>query len=168
MQQDKIRSTHVTTMTDYKKIEQEEIDTSMVIVNAEKVGEDAPASFADAADKNPYEDDEEDGKHVAHGAAFLWGIFGCILGGIPLAALGAWGGAHTATHNDGPVGDLSRSLGEVAIAASKKAKEKQIKEKTSKAAKATSEKLKESFRGRSNRTSTSVSTSSQNQNAQVL
>ena len=86
-------------MADYKKIDQKEIDSSMVIVNAEKVEDDAPASFADA-DKNPYEDDEnglseEDGKQIAHGAAFLWGIFGCILGGIPLAALGAWGGAHT-------------------------------------------------------------------------
>ena len=147
-------------MTEYKKIEEKEIDTSMVIVNAEKVG-------GDDSDQNPYEDDEEEGKQIAHGAAFPWGIFGCILGGIPLAALGAWGGAHTATHNDGPVGDLSRSLGEVAIAASKKAKEKQIKEKTSTAAKATARHLKESFRGRSNKTSASASTS-QNPNAQVL
>ena len=155
-------------MTDYKKIEQKEIDSSMVIVNAEKVGDDdPPASFVDA-DKNPYEDDEndlseEDGKQIAQGAAFLWGIFGCILGGIPFGILGAWGGAHTANHNDGPVGDLSRSLGEVAIAASKKAKEKQIKEKTSKVA----QQLKESFRGRSKKTSASASTS-QNPNAQAL
>ena len=150
-------------MADYKKIDQKEIDSSMVIVNAEKVG-DAPAD----ADKNPYEDDEnglseEDGKQIAHGAAALWGIFGCILGGIPFGILGAWGGAHTANHNDGPAGDLSRSLGEVAIAASKKAKEKQIKEKTSKVA----QQLKESFRGRSKKTSASASTS-QNPNAQVL
>ena len=108
---------------------------------------------------------EGDGKQVAHGAAFLWGLFGCILGGLPLALLGAWGGAHTATHNDGPVGDLSRSLGEVAVAASNKAKEKQIKEKTGKVAKATARQLKESFKGRKN---SSATTSSLKPNAQVL
>mmetsp|Transcript_4107 Transcript_4107/g.11657 ORF Transcript_4107/g.11657 Transcript_4107/m.11657 type:complete len:163 (+) Transcript_4107:145-633(+) len=162
-------------MIEYKKIEQNEKDASMVIVNAERLGDDAPASFADA-DKNPYEDDEtvvgeEDGKKIARGAAVLWGIFGCILGGFPLAILGAWGGAHTATHNDGPVGDLSRSLGEVAVAASKKAKEKQIKEKTGNVAKATARQVKESFRGMSNRNSNASAPepkSSQKPNAEVL
>jgi hypothetical protein len=141
-------------MTKYEKIDQE--NGSMVIVNAERVGDDAPVSFvaADDASTNPYHDDEtiddlNSGKDIAHGAAFLLGVFGCILGGFPLAILGAWGGAHTATHNDGPVGELSRSLGEVAVAASNKAKEKHIKEKTGKAANATATQLKESFKGRS-------------------
>ena len=162
-------------MTKYEKVDQKANEDSMVIVNAERVGDDAPASFATDASTwnksgNPYDDDETivgegDGKQVAHGAAFLWGLFGCILGGLPLALLGAWGGAHTATHNDGPVGDLSRSLGEVAVAASNKAKEKQIKEKTGKVAKATAQQLKESFKGRKN---SSATTSSLKPNAQVL
>jgi hypothetical protein len=155
----------------YEKVDQKENEDSMVIVNAERVGDDAPASFSADANKSPYDDGEtivsEDiGKQVAHGAAFCWGLFGCILGGFPLALLGAWGGAHTATHNDGPVGDLSRSLGEVAIAASNKAKEKQIKEKTGKVAKATARQLKESFKGRKN--ASAANTSSQKPNAQVL
>ena len=99
------------------------------------------------------------------GAAFFWGIFGCILGGFPLALLGAWAGAHTATHNDGAVGELSRSLGEVAIAASNKAREKKIKEKTGEVAKATARQLKESLKGRKN---TSATKSFQKPNAQVL
>merc|ERR1712170_167507 len=96
---------------------------------------------------------------------FFWGLFVCILGGFPLALLGAWCGATTATHNDGAVGQLSRSLGEVAIASSNKAKEKQIKEKTGKVAKATARQLKESFKGRKNNSATA---SSQKLNAPVL
>lgn len=155
----------------YEKVDQKENEASIVIVNAERVGrDDAPVSFDSDANKNPYEDNEtivsdENGKQVAHGAAFFWGLFGCILGGFPLALLGAWGGAHTATHNDGAVGELSRSLGEVAIAASNKAKEKQIKEKTGKVAKATARQLKESFKGRKNNSATA---SSQEPNAQIL
>ena len=76
-------------MTKYEKVDQKANEDSMVIVNnAERVGDDAPASFATDASTcnksgNPYEDDEtivgeDDGKQVAHGAAFLWGLFGCI------------------------------------------------------------------------------------------
>jgi len=44
-------------MTNYEKIDQE--NGSMVIVNAERVGDDAPVSFAAAdASTNPYDDDE--------------------------------------------------------------------------------------------------------------
>ena len=154
----------------YEKVEQKENEASMVIVNAERVGDDAPVSFSTDANKSPYDDDEtvvseDNGKQVAHGAAFFWGIFGCILGGFPLALLGAWAGAHTATHNDGAVGELSRSLGEVAIAASNKAREKKIKEKTGEVAKATAWQLKESFKGRK---TTSATASFQKPNAQVL
>ena len=150
----------------YKSVDQHD-ETELVVVDAERVNDDAPST------KDPYSDDDstvgdeenapKENNMVARGAAALCGLTGCFLGGPFLAILAAVGGAYSATHNDGPVGDASRAVGEVALAARDKAKEHQVCEKTGTAAKSVAKGLKESFR----RKSTS-STTSQNPKAAVL
>ena len=148
--------------SNYKSVDQYE-ETELVVVDAERVNDDAPSEST----KDPYSDDssttvdDDDSKRggdmVARGAAALCGLTGCFLGGPFLAILAALGGAYSATHNKGPVGDASRAVGEVALAARDKAREHQVCEKTGTAAKAVAKGLKESIRGKS-----SLSTDSQN------
>lgn len=148
----------------YKSIDQHD-ETEMVVVDAERVNDDAPSTAKDPYfdDSTIEEDDQPQGNMVARGAAALCGLTGCLVGGPFLAILAAIGGAYSATHHKGPVGDASRAIGEVALAASAKAKEHHVREKTGKAAKTVVKGLKESIRGKS-----SVSNASQAPNAEVL
>mmetsp|Transcript_14395 Transcript_14395/g.30980 ORF Transcript_14395/g.30980 Transcript_14395/m.30980 type:complete len:155 (-) Transcript_14395:884-1348(-) len=153
------------TKSTYKSVDQHD-ETELVVVDAERVNDDAPSTKDAYSDYDSTVDGEENdrkGNMVARGAAALCGLTGCFLGGPFLAILAAIGGAYSATHNEGPVGDASRAVGEVALAARDKAKEHQVCEKTGTAAKSVAKGLKESFR----RKSTS-STASQNPKAEVL
>uniref|UniRef100_A0A6U1YL17 Uncharacterized protein n=1 Tax=Trieres chinensis TaxID=1514140 RepID=A0A6U1YL17_TRICV len=68
----------------------------------------------------------------AKGAAAMFGAVGCIACGPILGLLAALFGAHTATHNKGAVGDVSRAMGDVAMAAKEEAKRTGLVQKSMK------------------------------------
>mmetsp|Transcript_5783 Transcript_5783/g.16676 ORF Transcript_5783/g.16676 Transcript_5783/m.16676 type:complete len:131 (-) Transcript_5783:59-451(-) len=82
-----------------------------------------------------YVEDEDGGEEngcggQAKGAAALCGLSGLVIGGPLLAIFAAAGGAHASINNKGPVGEASRAIGDVALAAGERAKESKLKEKS--------------------------------------
>uniref|UniRef100_A0A7R9W6N5 Uncharacterized protein n=1 Tax=Pseudictyota dubia TaxID=2749911 RepID=A0A7R9W6N5_9STRA len=123
------------------------LDEETKVVNAESV--DLPRAYR-VDEKEEEENWDGDGtgrdRGQAKGAAAMCGLFGLLIGGPILAILAAFGGHRTAVHNGGPVGDLSRAFGDVALAAGDAAKESGLKEKGGDAVKSVARGIRESFR----------------------
>lgn len=89
--------------------------------------------------------DETGWTKQSKGAAVFCGLSFLIIGGPFLAILAAIGGAHTARNNKGAAGDVSRSLGDIALAAEGKAKDSDILGKSKIAAKSIFDEVRNVF-----------------------
>ena len=96
--------------------------------------DDASESFCSNHDKKRC---ETGWTKQSKGAAAFCGLSALIIGGPLMAILAAIGGAHAARNDKGAVGDVSRSLGDTALAAEGKAKESDLLGKSKITAKST-------------------------------